>query len=354
MLALMKTASGPGNVQLVEVPEPVVGPRQVKVRVAYAGICGSDLHIQDNDIQLNLRPPVIMGHEFSGTIVELGEGVEGLQVGQRVVSETAFYTCGRCLACKTGNDNVCEHKDLIGYVHPGVFAEYVVLPSGRIHPLPENVSLLSAVMGEPLACAVRGLYEQIQITAGDVVVIAGPGGMGLLSLQLAKAAGATVVLSGVAGDKDRFEMARQLGADFVVDVTKDDLKALLAGLTDGEGADIYVECSGAPAAARLGLEVTRRRGQYLQLGLAGAPFEIDFAKIAYREIQVIGTLGQKWTAWERALRLLASGQVVTEPLVTETLPLTEWETAFTKFRSRQAIKIALTPVASGDTQGARN
>jgi L-iditol 2-dehydrogenase len=347
MLALMKTASGPGNVQLTDVPEPVVGPRQVKVRVAYAGICGSDLHIRDDDIQLNLRPPVIMGHEFSGTIAELGEGVEGLRVGQPVVSETAVYTCGRCLACKTGNDNICEHRESIGFVHPGVFAEYVVLPAGGIHPLPENVSLPSAVMGEPLACAVRGLYEQVQITAGDVAVIAGPGSMGLLSLQLAKAAGATVVVSGVEGDNERLETARKLGADLIVDVTKDDLKALLLDLTDGEGADIYIECSGAPAAARLGLEATRRRGQYLQLGLAGAPFEIDFAKIAYREIQVLGTMAQKWSSWERALRLLSSGQVVTEPLVTEILPLTEWETAFTKFRSKQAIKIALTPVASG-------
>jgi L-iditol 2-dehydrogenase len=235
-----------------------------------------------------------------------------------------------------------------------VFTEYVVLPAERIHPLPENVSLLSAVMSEPLACAVRGLYEQIRITAGDVAVIAGPGGMGLLSLQLAKAAGATTVITGVEGDEDRFEIARRLGADFVVDVTKDDLKALLLDVTDGEGADIFVECSGAPAAARMGLEVTRRRGQYLQLGLAEAPFEIDFAKIAYREIEVQGTLGQKWTAWERALRLLSSGHVVTEPLVTEILPLSEWEAAFAKFRSKQGIKIALTPVASPDADRARN
>ena len=343
MLALMKTAPGPGNVRLVEVPKPAPGPGQIMAEVIYAGICGSDLHIQDGDIQLNLRPPVIMGHEFSGRVAEVGEGVEGLRIGQPVVSETAFYTCGRCIACNTGNDNVCEHKELIGFVHPGVFARYVVLPAKRVHIVPDNVSLLSAVMTEPLASAVRGVYEQIHISPGDVAVVAGPGAMGLLCAQLAKAAGATVVVSGLREDRERLSMALQLGADCAVDVSERDLKGLLLGMTDGEGADVYVECSGSPAAARLGLEATRRRGQYLQLGLCGVPFDIDLAKIAYCEIEVRGTLGQKWTAWRRALKLLAAGRVVTEPLVSSIVPLSEWEAAFAKFRSKEGMKIVMTP-----------
>jgi len=346
MLALMKMALGPGHIELVDVPRPSPGAGQIMVEIHYAGICGSDLHIQDGDIQLNLRPPVIMGHEFSGTIAVLGEGVQGFRVGQPVVSETAFYTCGRCVACNTGNDNVCEHKSLIGFVYPGVFTEYVILPVKRVHPLPEGISMLGAVMAEPLACVVRGLYEQVHITPGDVVVVAGPGAMGLLSAQLAKAAGAKVVVTGMPQDAERFEMALKLGADRVIDVANEDVRALVFEMTGGEGADVYVEASGAPAAARMGLEVTRRRGQYLQLGLAGAPFEIDFAKIAYREIAVLGTLGQKWTAWERGLKLLSSGKVVTEPLLTDVFALTEWETAFQKFRSKQGIKIAMTPVKS--------
>jgi len=345
MLALMKTAPGPGNIELVEVPTPSPGPGEILARVEYAGICGSDLHIQAGDIQLNLRPPVIMGHEFSGTVADIGEGVTGFRVGQRVVSETAFSTCGRCMPCRTGNDNVCEHKYLIGFVFPGVFTDYVVLPAERVHLLPEDITMLSAVMMEPLSCAVRGVYEQITITPGDTVVVAGPGGMGLLSLQLARAAGARVVVSGTPEDAERFEMALKLGADRVVDVVNEDLKSILLNMTSGEGADVYIEASGAPAAARSGLEVVRRRGQYLQLGLAGAPFEIDFAKIAYREITVKGTLGQKWTAWERALKLLSTGQVVTEPLITEVFPLTEWQKAFDKFRAKDGIKIALKPAS---------
>ncbi len=344
MLALVKTAPGKGNIELREVPKPKPGPGQVLVEIKYAGICGSDLHIQEGDIQLNLRPPVVMGHEFSGLVAELGEGVTKYQIGQPVVSETAFYTCGSCIACNTGNDNVCEHKALIGFVYPGVFTEYVLLWEKRMHPIPENVSLLSAVMSEPVASSVRGVYEQIHITPADVVVVAGPGGMGLICVQLAKAAGAYVLVSGVPDDGRRMEMALTLGADRTVDVVHEDLKGILYGLTNNEGADVYIECSGAPASARTGLEVTRRRGQYLQLGLAGAPFEIDFAKIAYKEIAVYGTLGQKWTAWERTMKLLASGQVVTEPLITDILPLTEWEKAFAKFRAKDGIKVVMTPV----------
>jgi L-iditol 2-dehydrogenase len=344
MLALIKTAAGPGNVALLDVPRPSPGPGQVLAEVAYAGICGSDLHMQDGDIQLNVRTPVVMGHEFSGKIAELGEGVEGWQVGQPIVSETAFATCGRCIPCRTGNENVCQYKELIGFVHPGVFTQYVVLPAHRVHAIPDGVAMLGAALSEPLASAVRGVLEQIRIVPGDVVVVAGPGVMGLLSLQLAKVAGATVVVTGLPQDRERLGVAARLGADRTVDLAAEDLRVVLRGMSHGEGADVYIECSGAPAAARMGLVATRRRGQYLQLGLSGAPFEIDFALIAYREIEVYGTLGQKWTAWERGLQLLSSGRVVTEPLATDVFPLTQWEEAFAKFRRKEGIKIVLTPM----------
>jgi L-iditol 2-dehydrogenase len=343
MLALVKMAPGPGNVQLVELPKPAPGPGQILAEVVYAGICTSDLHLESSDIQLNVRTPVVMGHEFSGRIVEIGPEVEGFQLGQPVVSETAFSTCGHCLACLTGNENVCGHKELLGYVHPGVFTEYVVLWAQRVHRVPEGVSLRTAVLTEPLACAVRGLYEQVHITPGDVVVVAGVGTMGLLCAQLAKVAGATVVVTGLPDDQQRLAIALKLGADSVVDVVHQDLQDLVLDMTGGEGADVYVECSGAPAAVRMGLELTRRRGQYLQVGLPAAPIELDFGKIAYRELEVRGTLGQKRTAWQRALKLLAAQHVITGPLVTHTFPLTEWRVAFDRMRAREGVKVVLVP-----------
>lgn len=343
MQGLVKFAPGPGNVELRTVPKPAPGPGQVLVEVKYAGICGSDIHIHDWDIQLRLQPPVVMGHEFSGTLVALGDGVCGLEVGQAVVSETAFRTCGRCWPCNSGYDNVCADKELIGYVHDGCFTQYVVVPAQRIHPMPDGVDFLSAAMTEPLACVVHATLELTRISAGDLVVVAGPGPIGLLATQTARSAGARVIVSGAPGDESRLEMARQLGADMTVNVVEEDLEHVVRDQTAGEGADVYLECSGAPAAARSGFQVLRRLGQYTQLGLAGAPFEIDFALIAYKELQVRGSLGQKWTAWERALALLASGEVVTRPLISHVLPLTEWKHGFELFEARQGMKIVLTP-----------
>ena len=343
MQALIKSASGPGHVGLGMMPDPTPGPGQVMIEVEYAGICGSDRHIRDWDIQLLLHPPVVMGHEFAGTIAALGDGVVGLQVGQEVTSETAFKTCGVCRACIAGEYNVCVRKELIGYVYDGSFAKYVVVPAHRVHILPQGVDLLSAAMTEPLACVVRATLELTRITAGDLVVVAGPGAIGLLALQTANSAGARVVVTGTQGDGQRLDLARELGAHAVVDATQGDPDAIIRDLTAGEGADVYIECSGSPAAVRTGFQVLRRRGQFTQIGLAGAPFEIDFATIAYKELQIRGSLGQRWASWKRALSLMASGDVLTRPLISHVIPLSEWERGFELFESREGIKIVLAP-----------
>ena len=343
MQALVKYAEGPDHIELRVVPGPIPGPGQVLVEVKYAGICGSDLHIRHWDIQLPLRPPMIMGHECSGVVAALGEGVTGLEIGQTVTSESTITSCERCLACRAGDYNMCVSRVNMGFRRDGCFARYVVVPKRSIHPLPEGVDLLSAALTEPLACVVRATMELTRITASDTVVVAGPGTIGLLALQTAKAAGARVVVTGVSGDSDRLELARDLRASVTLDVTETDLDTLVRDLTGGEGADVYLECSGSPAAARAGLQVLRRRGQFCVIGLAGTPFEIDFATIAYKELRVAGSLSQTWSAWKRALALMASGDVLTRPLVSHVLPLSEWEKGFQLLEARTGTKIVLTP-----------
>lgn len=344
MKALVKFAPGKGNIEVREVPEPTPGPDQVKVAVKAAGICGSDLHIYHDDIKLAVNPPVVMGHEFSGVIAELGQGVQGWQIGDRVTCETAAYVCGTCLACRAGYYNVCSEKKLIGYVYDGCFASYCVVHESRLHALPENVDFAAGALTEPLACAVHALLELTRITAGDTVVITGPGPMGLLSLQLAKAAGGYSIVCGTSQDTQRLAIARSLGADQTIDVQQQDALDMVRRMTDGEGADVFIEASGAPPAARMGLDMTRRRGQYTQLGLFGRAFELDFELIAYKEIKVTGSLGQRWNAWRRALAMMARGQVQTGPLVSHKLPITAWQEAFEIFESKQGLKIVLEPV----------
>jgi L-iditol 2-dehydrogenase len=342
--AVVKYAPGKGNVELRDVEEPTPGPHQVKVEVKAAGVCGSDIHIYHDDIKLLVRPPVVMGHEFAGVIAELGEGVQGLHVGDRITCETAAYVCGECLQCRMGNYNICPEKKLIGYVFNGCFAKYCLVDEGRVHLLPDNVDFVAGALSEPLACCVHALLELTCISAGDVVVITGPGPIGLLCLQLVKAEGGYAIVCGTSQDGDRLKMAHRLGADVTVNVESQDVLKLVEGMTNSQGADVFLECSGVPAAARLGLDVTRRGGQYTQIGLFSGPFEVDLSLVAYKELKVTGSLGQKWTAWKRGLTLLSQGKVDTKSLVTHILPLTQWREAFQIFEEKNGLKIVLQPV----------
>lgn len=343
MKALYKVAPGKGNVGIRDVPEPVPGPGQVKVAVKAAGVCGSDLHIFHDEIAIPIKPPVIIGHEFSGVIADLGDGVTDLCVGDRVTCETTAWSCGRCLHCRLGHSNMCASRKVLGYAFDGCFAPYCVVNEHQVHRLPDNVDFSAGALTEPLACSVHAVLELTNISAGDLVVITGPGPIGLMCLQLAAAAGGFTVVCGTTQDAERLELARQFGADVIVDVQTQDLHQMVDELSGAHGADVFLECAGSAAAARLGLEITRRGGQYTQVGLFPGPFELKFDLIAYKELRVTGSLGQRWTSWQRALALLGQGQVDTGALVSHTLPLTEWREAFRLVETKQGLKVILDP-----------
>jgi len=343
MKAVVKYAHGKGNVELREVPKPSPGPDEVMIEVKAAGICGSDLHIFDEDIKLPIRPPVIMGHEFSGVIVEVGSSVTKWKPGDRVTSETSAYVCGECVSCRTGNYNVCAKKRLIGYWFNGAFTKYCVVPSRLVHKLPDNVSFLAGALCEPLACCVNGVIEKTRIQPSDIVVIAGPGPIGLLSLQIAKSQGAFVILCGTSRDEKRLKLGESLGADLTVNVENEDPWQVVSRITNGAGADVFIDCSGSPNAVRMGFQLVRRGGQYTQIGLTGRPFSLDFDLVAYKELIVRGSLGQRWTSWKIGLKMLSKGLVKTEPLVSDVLPLSQWEIGFQKVRRKEGIKVILKP-----------
>ena len=344
MLALLKTASGPGNMALRDIPEPTTPPGWLKLKVYACGVCGSDLHIFHDDIQLPLQPPVVIGHEFSGTVVEVGEGVEGWAFGDRATCEPGIEPCGACISCRTGSYNLCPNKSPIGYVHNGGFTSYCVVPAQYSYPLSDEVSLKAGALLEPMACVVHGVVECTGIRAADVVVVSGPGSIGLLAMQVARVEGGHVIVVGTEGDERRLKLARELGADLTVDVSSEDVAGIVRDLTGGVGADLVLECSGAPAAARMGLQLVRRGGQYTQIGLFSGPFSLDFGLVAYKEVQARGSLGSTWSSWKRSIALLDSGQVRTELLVSDMMPITAWQEAFEKIRERQALKVLLTPV----------
>ena len=339
----MKVARGVGNIELRDIEEPNPGPGQVKIRVRGAGICGTDLHIYKDEF--NSWPPVVLGHEVAGEIVDVGVGVENMPIGTRVTTETYFSTCGVCRYCRTGHTNLCRNRRSIGSAVNGGFTSYVVVPASNIHRLPDNVDFEAGALTEPLACVVHGVSSTPSVSPGDIAVVAGPGAIGLLALQVVKAAGATVIVLGTENDEHRLEMARSLGADHTVNVQREDPEVLVTDLThEGLGADVVYECSGAGAAAAQLLKLVRRNGRYVQIGLFGKPIAWDLDQICYKELIVTGSNASVPSAWIRALQLLESGQVQTKPLITNSYEVTEWENAFTGFESRSGVKTLLTPV----------
>jgi L-iditol 2-dehydrogenase len=343
MKGLVKYQRGRGFMAIREVDESPLAPDDVRITVAGCGICGSDLHIFDDEIAIPIRVPVVAGHEFGGTVIEVGTAVTKTAVGDRVTAEPRVRVCGHCHCCREGFSNICPERKIMGYWLNGAFARTCVVPERCIHKLPENVALLDAALTEPLACGVHAVTELTGVSAGDVVVITGPGPIGLLTMQVAKAEGGTTVVVGRSGDEERLAVARTLGSDAIINLETEDPIQAIQTMTDGYGADVVFECSGAEAGASLGLQIVKKRGRYTQVGLFGRPIRIDFEQIAFKEVVVTGSMGQRPASWERALRLMASGKVKTAPLMTHRLPLTEWEEAFRIFRERAGIKVILTP-----------
>lgn len=345
MKAIMKIAPGVGNVEVRDIEEPHAQPGQVKIQVRAAGLCGTDLHIYKDEFRS--WPPVVLGHEVAGEIAEIGEGVTGWQLGDRVTTETYFTTCGQCRYCRSGQTNLCLNRRSIGSGVNGGFTDFVVVPARNLHRLPENVDFETGALTEPLACVVHGVTSTLTVSPGDIAVIAGPGAIGLLTLQVVKAAGATVVMLGTDKDDRRLSLARDLGADYIVNIQHDDPADLLRGLTvEGLGADVVYECSGAgPAASQL-LELVRRRGRYVQIGLFGKSVAWDLDQLCYKEIIATGSNASVPSAWLKAVRLIGDGIVQTAPLITHRFPVTEWEQAFATFEDRAGVKAIIQPVGN--------
>jgi L-iditol 2-dehydrogenase len=341
MKALVKFAVGPDGIEIQDMPDPILVPGHVVIAVEACGICGTDLHIQAGEYPVN--PPVILGHEFSGTVVEVPTDVTSVSVGQRVTSLVYFITCGRCRFCQTGQWNLCPERKSIGSGVNGAFAKYVMVPARNVRELPENVDFISGAVTEPLACCAHGVLEKATIHAGDFAFVTGPGAIGLLTAQILLAAGANVILAGTQADSDRLDLARRLGVQHTFQVDTQPVANLVQDLTHGDGTELVFECSGAAAAARLGIQVAKRGGQFVQLGLFGKPVEINWDQAILKEVGISNSFASTWISWNHALNLLGSGKVKTTPLVSDVLPMSQWEGAFRRFGTRQGIKFILTP-----------
>ena len=344
MKAVMKTARGPGNVELRDVEVPKVKPDEVLVEVKFTGICGTDVHILHDSTFYT--PPVVLGHEYSGIIAEKGSRVQGFELGERVTSP-ATIPCGQCLMCRTNHANRCtgEQKRILGtHGADGTFAKYVAVPSGILHRIPEKLSLEEAAVAEPAACVVRAVFERVKVEPGEAVAVLGPGPMGLLAVQAAKIAGAKhVFLAGVTADKERFAVAKNLGADTIINVEEEDPVSVVKSFTEGLGADTVFEASGSSAARKQAFSMVRRCGKVGIIGITGKPSDINLDVLVEGELDVKGSWGTLWTSWKRTLTLLSSGKMRVSPLINAKLPLEKWREGFSLMEERKALKVLLIP-----------
>lgn len=346
MEAVVKAAEGLGHVELRDMPEPVVPPGWALVEVAVAGVCGTDLHIWRGEYPS--MPPVILGHEMAGTVVQINDGGDGAaaspaRVGDLVTAIPYSVYCGVCDNCRAGRPNRCLRRRSFGSGLHGAFARYLTLPAGNLFRVPEGVAPERAAFTEPLACALRAVAEEGHVGPGDVAVVSGPGPIGLWCAALCSLAGARVMLLGRAADRRRLDLAARFPNCERIVVDREEPVAAIRDRTGGIGADVVFECAGVGASAAACLAAVRRGGRYVQVGLFAGPVTWDLGQVAIKELRVSGPFGALYDTFPRALSLLSVHGDMLGAVVTGVRPLRDWQSAFEDAAAGREAKVLLRP-----------
>ena len=320
---------GKEDIRILDVPEPAVEKDQVKIRVRWCGICGSDLHeYREGPMLIPKKPhpltgksaPIILGHEFSGDVVEVGREVKRIAVGERVTINCLLY-CGICAYCRRGEYNMCLRLATVGLAWDGAFAETLVVPEYTVLRIPDEVTYEMGAFAEPLAVAVRAV-KRSRLKFGDTVGVIGAGPIGLLVLQAAKAAGASKVFA-LEPVEQRRQLAKQLGASEVFDPTQGDVGKEIADRTEGLRANVAFECVGSQSAFDTALRITGRRAMIVMVGMALKPLEVPFLRLWGHEKEITTCTGYV-DEYPTALSLLADRRVKVEPMITAKIKLSEF------------------------------
>jgi threonine 3-dehydrogenase len=342
MLAVVKPEAAPGA-DIREMKVPAFGPRDVLVKVKVASICGTDLHIYNWDrwAQNRIHPPLIPGHEFCGEVAAFGDEVTCVKEGDFVSAEM-HVACGKCLQCRTGEAHICQNVKIIGVDTDGAFAEYVVIPESNIWKLDPEIPKEYASILDPLGNAVH------TVLAGDIaaktVAITGCGPIGLFSIAVARACGATSVFA-VEVNEHRRNIARAMKADYVIDPSKENATAAIMEKTGGLGVDVVLEMAGHPDAIRTAFDVVRRGGRISLLGLTSKPIALNFSEdIIFKGITVQGINGRRmYQTWYQMTALLKAGKLDLHPAITDRVSMRDFSKAMERLKTGEASKILVYP-----------
>lgn len=316
------------DLRLEDIPEPVPGPGEVKLRITGTSICATDIEewqygplwVQHGspNAMTGKQTPLVLGHETAGTVAELGQGVDNVSVGERVAINTVL-TCGTCFWCQRGQQAVCPNMAVAGFMADGGLAEFMVWPAEKLVLMPDSISDAEGPLLEPATVAVHGVRRS-GVRPGDNVAIVGCGTVGLLTIQAFKAAGARVI--GLDVREQSLALAKELGADEVLSSSDEaNASAELLALTGGIGPDIVVETAGAKETPRMAIEWTRRGGTTLLLGIYSTTPEVNFNNVVGPELTIIGSVATSPGDLEAAVELVSQGKINLKPLISEVVPL---------------------------------
>jgi len=342
MRAIVKPERAPGlEMALVDVPQ--TGRRDALIKVKACSICGTDLHIFKWDpwARSRIRPPIVVGHEFCGEVVEVGADVVDVKVGDYVSAES-HITCGTCVLCRTGNAHVCQNTEIIGVDRDGCWAEYIAMPASNLWQNPPDMPLEIASIQENFGNAVHTAFAT-DLTAKKVLVT-GCGPVGLMTIAVAKAAGArTIYATDIA--PYRLRLAEKMGADLALNVAEVDVVKTIREHSGDEGVDVLLEMSGASQAISQGFQLLKHAGEAAMLGLTPAPIPFDLNNhVIFKGVKVYGIVGRRlWGTWYRMRGLLNSGLVDLSPLITHRFALEDFHEALKVMQSGQSGKVIMFP-----------
>ncbi len=328
-----------GKFRIEDIPKPEIGAGEVLIKVDFCGICGTDLHMPYDALRMVQRTQhPLIGHEFSGVITNVGDGVKKLKVGDKVVGE-AVVPCLSCKACKEGKLNICYELKSIGFHLPGSFAEYVKLPAFKVLKIPEGVSQEHAALTEPLSVALHGVNRS-RVKSGDSVVIFGDGPIGLGMAQMVRRIASKVILVGAV--HQRLKVAEELKVDSAINATEPNYQTKLRSAVGVIGADIILEVSGNPTVPQLALEICARGGRIVQTGLSMSSSTVPWMHIMSKELEIVGANGYL-NEFSTVLDMMSKKMITPEILISTIRPLEEINEAMAAARAYQVNKVLLKP-----------
>ncbi|OUU88914.1 MAG: Zn-dependent alcohol dehydrogenase [Verrucomicrobiaceae bacterium TMED76] len=337
--AVINYSSEAGSVDLREIERPSTGPDDVIVEVGAVGVCGSDIHQWHSSHSWPVNYPVVLGHEFGGRIIELGERVEGWSINEMVVSETAAIINSDSPMSRVGLYNLDKDRKGFGYGVNGAMTKFVKVPSRCLHRIPDGVPIENAALTEPCCVAYNAVINNASIKPGDRVLVLGPGPIGILCGIFAKMAGADTAIKGLVSDSSRLEVAQKSYG----------LKALTEGADvwardlDGLGADVVVDAAGVSESLKMAIDLVRPNGTIVKVGWGPKPIDFSLDPVVQKNVRIQGSFSHNWPVWEKVLGLMGNGSLDVSALIGEKAGLSQWKFAFEQMDKGKVVKSVLFP-----------